>query len=338
MAEQSKISRRSMLAATSAAAVGAAALPSSLASAQAVGADGGPLNGGAASIASDTIDASAALSALGAGQQSLTYAGVSLIAGGTTAGATTVYLSNPNAGSYTQATGYLGMPVALPVGSLFAGADFVIAGSARAGTVIVERYAPSGAGYVSPSISATVPAGSGPVEVPLAVNEVITADNAYHAYYSGSSATSVIRALRIRYVPPAAGFVAIAPKRVYDSRLNMAPDPNGPLAIGSNRTVSVANGRNSAGVVDLPDVVPANATAIAYTLTVTGTAGAGFLTVNPGGDTTISASAINWSAPGESLANTGVVKLGPNRTITIIAGGVSGSTQVLIDVVGAYVP
>ena len=81
--------------------------------------------------------------------------------------------------------------------------------------------------------------------------------------------------------------------------------------------------------------MPSNATAIAYTLTTAGTTGAGFLAVNPGGTTAVTASAINWTTTGLSIANTGVVKLGPGSTITVVAGG-AGSTDFIVDIVGYY--
>ena len=134
--------------------------------------------------------------------------------------------------------------------------------------------------------------------------------------------------------PAAAGsFHAIDPIRVYDSRVAQ-PGP-GPLAPGTTRTISVRDGRDlTTGAVTVAGVVPAGATAIAYNLVVTGTVGQGFLSVNPGGNTTVSASSINWSASGQSIANGLVVKLSADRTVTVICGG--GTTDVLIDVLGYY--
>jgi hypothetical protein len=116
----------------------------------------------------------------------------------------------------------------------------------------------------------------------------------------------------------------------------MAPDTNGVLASGANRTVSVADARDvTTGAITGP-LVPATATAIAYTLTATSTVAHGFLAVNPGGVTTVSASTINWTAAASTLANTGVVKIDSTRTITVIAGGPGASANFIIDIVGYY--
>ena len=129
----------------------------------------------------------------------------------------------------------------------------------------------------------------------------------------------------------------ITPTRVYDSR-KLTPGPKSPLATGASRTISVADGRiTSSGIVDAPNIVPAGATAIAYNLTVVNTVGTnGFLAVNEGGNTTVSASAINWAGPGLSLANGSLVKLNGSRQITVICGGNNTSCNFIIDVVGYY--
>ena len=129
----------------------------------------------------------------------------------------------------------------------------------------------------------------------------------------------------------------ITPTRVYDSR-RLTPGPQSTLATGASRTISVADGRlPSSGLVNAPNIVPAGATAIAYNLTVVNTVGTnGFLAVNEGGNTTVSASAINWSASGLTLANGSLVKLNDSRQITVICGGTATSCNFIIDVVGYY--
>jgi hypothetical protein len=133
----------------------------------------------------------------------------------------------------------------------------------------------------------------------------------------------------------AGAFHAITPARVYDSR-KPAPLP-GVLATGQTRTVSIADRRDpSNGSVVQTNVVPARATAIAYNLTIVSTVGSnGFLAVNEGGNTTVSASVINWSASGLTLANSTVVKVS-NAQITVICGGTSTSCHFIIDVLGYY--
>jgi hypothetical protein len=134
--------------------------------------------------------------------------------------------------------------------------------------------------------------------------------------------------------PTSAGaFHAISPARVYDSR-SPAPTP-GPLASGSNRLVSVADQRNlNTGAVTTANVVPAGATAVSVNLTIANTVDGGYLAVNPGGNTVVSASAINWTASGQAAANSIIVPVNASRQVTVICGG--GSTDFILDVSGYF--
>jgi hypothetical protein len=136
--------------------------------------------------------------------------------------------------------------------------------------------------------------------------------------------------------PATAGaFHAITPTRVYDSRA-AAPTP-GLLDAGNNRLVSVANGRDNNGTVTTPNLVPAGATAVAANVTVTGTTGVGgYLAVNPGGVTAVSASTINWFGAGQNIANGVTLTLNTNRELTVICGDGGGSTHFIVDIAGYY--
>jgi hypothetical protein len=84
-------------------------------------------------------------------------------------------------------------------------------------------------------------------------------------------------------------FHPVTPGRVYDSRVP-APQP-GVLAGGANRTVSIADRRNlTTGAVVAADFVPPHATAIAANVTLVSQSAGGFVAVNPGGITTVTAS------------------------------------------------
>lgn len=134
--------------------------------------------------------------------------------------------------------------------------------------------------------------------------------------------------------PTTAGaFHAITPARVFDSR---DPVPvYGRLAGGSDLVVSIKDARGVDGAVTTADLVPEGATAIAYNLTIAGTLGSGFLSVNPGDATGYTASSINWSAAGQLLANGLVAKIDTQRRVRVFAGG-AGSTDFIIDVLGYY--
>ncbi len=146
--------------------------------------------------------------------------------------------------------------------------------------------------------------------------------------------TSRLNSVRVGYIDPTPKpFHPIAPKRVHDSRLIA---PLGPLASGSNRVISVANGYvTDTAILDVPDVVPAGATAIAYNITIVNTLGSGYLSVNPVDAASLGGSSINWSDSGQVLANGLVVKLDTNRQINVFCGG-GGSTNLIVDILGYY--
>lgn len=137
--------------------------------------------------------------------------------------------------------------------------------------------------------------------------------------------------------PAAAGsFHALAPSRVYDSRVNV-PAP-GTLSAGANRTISVAAKRDiNSGAVTTDNIVPAGATAIACNVTAVNTVAAGFLTLNPGGTTTTDGATVNWSGAGQILNNGVIVKLNDQRQVTIVCGGTAATrTDVVVDVTGYF--
>lgn len=134
----------------------------------------------------------------------------------------------------------------------------------------------------------------------------------------------------------AGAYHAIAPSRVYDSRLGEPAGNVGIMGNNTNRTVSVADSRNlETGAVVTAGIVPAGATAVSANIAVDGTVGSGFLTINPGGDTEIRAAAINWSETGQILNNGLNLTLNATREVTVICGG-GGQTHVVIDITGYY--
>jgi hypothetical protein len=139
-------------------------------------------------------------------------------------------------------------------------------------------------------------------------------------------------------------FHPITPTRVYDSRLTppdlAAPGLAGVLTTAAGpRNVSIKDRRNvETGVVTTTDIVPAGATAIAVNVTISATVGSGFLAINPGGTTVVSASTINWSAAGLTLANGVIATINPStRGVTVVPGGSGGSsTHFVLDVTGYW--
>ena len=137
--------------------------------------------------------------------------------------------------------------------------------------------------------------------------------------------------------PASAGaFHALAPSRVYDSRV--AQPAIGSLSTGQSRLISVASKRDTAtGAVTQADIVPVGATAIAVNVTVVNTSAGGFVTVNPGGTTSVEGATVNWSASGQILNNGVIVKLDGSRQVTAVVGGTSTTkTDIVLDVTGYF--
>ena len=126
--------------------------------------------------------------------------------------------------------------------------------------------------------------------------------------------------------PEASLFVPITPLRAYDSRDIGA---GGPLFDGQKRTVNITAGGQ----------VPPEATAVAYTLTETGTKGRGFLAVGPAGEPQPAVSSINWFTSNQTSANSSVVAINDGE-VTVYAGSSTpgGNSQFVIDILGFYVP
>ena len=159
----------------------------------------------------------------------------------------------------------------------------------------------------------------------IAVLEIDDGGNVWYCFESGTPGK-----WRKLAGPSSAGtFHAIKPTRVYDSR---AGGP-GRISSGSNRLISVANGSDIGGPLN---IVAVGATAVAGNITVTDTIGDfGYLAINPGGDLIEGASTINWFAARQTLANGVSLTLNASRELTVICNG-GGSTHFIVDIAGYY--
>ncbi len=122
-----------------------------------------------------------------------------------------------------------------------------------------------------------------------------------------------------------AGYAALTPTRVVDSR------PAGP-AVGPYRTPwqpGATRDIHLGGVAG----VPADAGAVVLNATVTNTTGQSFLTVWPSGRARPLASNVNWS-PGWTIANAVTVELGTGGAVTVYND--AGHADVVFDVVGYF--
>jgi hypothetical protein len=114
-------------------------------------------------------------------------------------------------------------------------------------------------------------------------------------------------------VPIPAGYVAVNPGRIYDSRGPTSTNP--PLAAGAQVTI------NSGQL---------GASAVGVNIVLTETSGAGFLTAWPSGprpDTSV----INSTAAGETIANFVLVPVAPDGTFQLYT---QNPTHVVVDIMG----
>jgi hypothetical protein len=133
----------------------------------------------------------------------------------------------------------------------------------------------------------------------------------------------------------AGGFHAIDPVRVFDSRNPGFPN-TGPLVAGTNRVISVADGRDgNSGAVTAPNAVPPGASAVTFNVTVVLTTAPSHLSIVPGDVAVTQTSSINWQASGAVVANGTQSKLGGDRLLNLIPGP-NGTFHAIIDVNGYY--
>ncbi|MDQ1249530.1 MAG: hypothetical protein QG597_3905, partial [Actinomycetota bacterium] len=133
-------------------------------------------------------------------------------------------------------------------------------------------------------------------------------------------------------------FVPIDPVRVCDTRLacpggTVAPVPGGrgSTTFDVDKAIDIKTGQ-----IVATDVVPAEATAVAYNITAVNTSGRGWFAVAGPDDTTNATSSLNWPGAGDVIANGLSVKIGPDRRVKVTNGSAS-PTEMLFDVVGYFI-
>ncbi|MFN3256702.1 MAG: hypothetical protein ACE37B_13505 [Ilumatobacter sp.] len=203
----------------------------------------------------------------------------------------------------------------------------------------VTGISDNGAGVQGSGTSSDfVAAGSGIIRISATVTPAIAATTTGSA---GSIARSTDGTLWYCYEPDkwqriggaatAGGFTAVTPFRVYDSR----QETDGRFAGGTNRTISVADSKDVDTYATVTaNAVPAGATAVTANVVAIGTTTTGFLSINPGGITAISAATVNWG-PGLNIGNAGTFALNAARELEAVFGP-GGGAHMTIDITGYY--
>ncbi len=137
---------------------------------------------------------------------------------------------------------------------------------------------------------------------------------------------------KITGVGTAGAFHPVTPFRVYDSRRIAGPLLS---TASTDFTLSVKDARDpETYAITTTDATPVGAAAVSANIAVINTSGNGFISVNPGGDSAIGASALNWFV-GARLGNAGIFRLNGNRELQIIAGG-NSTFEFLVDITGYW--
>ena len=126
--------------------------------------------------------------------------------------------------------------------------------------------------------------------------------------------------------PPTGNFFTLDPCRVADTRAPVGPY-GGPSVVGGNERTFVLSGRCG---------IPAEARAVAVTLTVTNTNAAGDVRVFPAGVALPLVSTLNWRT-GQTRSGSAIVPVGSGGAITVhLDQSPFGTSDVIIDVFGWF--
>ncbi|TMD10005.1 MAG: hypothetical protein E6J01_00190 [Chloroflexi bacterium] len=135
--------------------------------------------------------------------------------------------------------------------------------------------------------------------------------------FAAAGTRSLLNITRLPATGTASAYTAQAPNRILDTRSTGTP------LTGQTLNLTVAGGTTT---------VPAAATAVVLNVTVTNTAGAGFLTVWPAGNARPTISNLNWAA-GETRPNLVTVTVGTGGQVSLFA---NSNTDVVVDEEGFY--
>jgi hypothetical protein len=228
-------------------------------------------------------------------------------------------------------------PLGLPAGATLWQVDvygYAMGATSQSWALLDEN--PSNGGVATTACSVTTTSGPGKVAGTMIFPSGLTLapGHDWKVDLYGTSATSGFTGAVFQYTLPTVSLVPITPVRVFDSRFSSK------IVQGAPRTINVKDAINVVtGAVTTPNAIPQGARAVSFTVTVTGTSSGGFVTVLPGTTTTVTASTINWSSSGSTLASGGIVSLGTGtaeRQVTLVAGGSGASTHVIIDITGYF--
>lgn len=216
-------------------------------------------------------------------------------------------------------------PLPATIGSFFSAASQVYVRRFRNGRVLVNPGTATRTVDLGATLYRAVPAGGGLVPSDGSAPGTLTYTPVTQVTLGAHQAAILLDGPG---TPPPGSFHTLPPCRVLDTR-GPAGTHGGPaLSCGGARRVFPVAGRCG---------VPGDASAVAYNLTVTGSATAGHLRLFATGEPTPPTSVLNYAA-GQTRANSGVASVvGPiPGSVTLQCDSPSGTAHVLLDVAGYF--
>jgi hypothetical protein len=129
-----------------------------------------------------------------------------------------------------------------------------------------------------------------------------------------------------------AGFTPVTPTRIYDTRVGSCA-PVGKVEKGVTRDVQVTGSLDCGrGAV----TIPADAAAVALTLTATNQEGGGFLTAFPTGVARPNTSNLNLPPAVRDIANSVAVAVGTGGKVSVYNSDPGNRTDIIVDIVGYW--
>ena len=178
--------------------------------------------------------------------------------------------------------------------------------------------------YASRSVALTFPPGttSVPLSVDVVGDIVDEANETFTVDLTGAANATIADGQGVGTIEDDdVNFYSVTPCRVADTRLTDPP----PLAAGASRDFAVAG---TCGI-------PADATAVAFNVTVTQPDALGHVRLYPAGQAVPLVSTLNF-ALGQTRANNAIVPLGAGGKVGVYCGMASGAAHFIIDVTGYF--
>jgi len=181
-------------------------------------------------------------------------------------------------------------------------------------------------GVVVPALVAFASAALGQTEIPLE-NWKVPLYNGIDVTKAPESGTSRHGIHALSDIGQGVIFQSVTPCRVVNTRNAIGPFGGPSIPASGSRDFALNANPSCPGI-------PAGVGAYSINVTAADTGGAGFLKLYPTGGTVPVVSTVNYSGPGQAVANAAIVPAGSGGAVTVVAG-VSGA-NVLIDINGYF--